>query len=180
MRVVFRLGNRNLYPWLFLLLAVSVNAIAYVLAPADKALELHLPITAAVAGFVHFLYSQHNYQTQLFVSLFDKFNARYTSLNEKLNDIITRAAVDLTEQETKTLFDYFNLCAEEYLFYKSGYIDQDVWRSWLTGMKHFAGNSAVRSLWKAELCAGSYYDFSLALVDAIPETLCQTKCQASL
>ena len=179
MRVHFRLGKRNLYPWLFLAIAGAANAVGYILAPGAKALDLYLPITAAVAGFVHFLYSQHNHETQLFVSLFDRFNVRYDSLNNKLNAIVTRPAVELTERETKTLFDYFNLCAEEYLFYKAGYLDQDVWRSWLAGMKHFAKNDAIRSLWEIELKSGSYYGFSLALIDAVPEPLCQSTRQPS-
>lgn len=176
MRVYFRLGNRNLYPWLFLALAVGANTAVYLLLPQAKALELYLPVTAAVAGFVHFLYSQHHQETQLFVNLFEKFNARYDSLNEELNAIVARPAEDrLTPEETKALFDYFNLCAEEYLFFKSGYIDQDVWRSWLAGMKYFAQNAAVRSLWESELSSASYYGFNLALFNVASSQVAPTR-----
>lgn len=168
MRTYFHLGNRSRYPWIFLVLAVALNAGVYLLVPQAKALELYLPVTAAVAGFVYFLYSQHHQDTQLFVNLFKEFNARYDSLNEKLNAIVARESADLSAEERTVLFDYFNLCAEEYLFYKSGYIDQDVWRSWLAGMKYFARNAAVRSFWESDLNSNSYYGFSVTLFDAVP------------
>jgi len=161
MRTYFRLGKRNRYPWVFLVLAALANAGIYCFAPEPKALELYLAVTGGIGGFVHFLYSQHNQDTQLFVTLFKDFNARYDLLNDKLNDMIDRNVSELSSEDKKVLFDYFNLCAEEYLFYKTGYIDQDVWRSWLAGMNYFARNASIRSFWKSDLKAGSYYGFML-------------------
>jgi hypothetical protein len=61
-----------------------------------------------------------------------------------------------------------NLCAEEYLYFKSGYVDAEVWQSWLRGMRFFAAKPEILSVWKEELASGSYYGFSLALLDAAP------------
>lgn len=169
MCIHFRLGRFNIYPWLFLAFTLVINMAVYLFFPQTKAMELYLPVTGAVAGFVYFLYSYHHQKTLLFINIFEKFNARYADLNEKLNSIFMRNAEDLTAAETDVLFDYFNLCAEEYLFYKSGYIDQDVWLSWISGMKHFAQNGAVHSLWASELKGGSYYGFSLAFFDVAHE-----------
>ena len=69
--------------------------------------------------------------------------------------------------EQKTLFDYFNLCAEEYLFYKAGYIDEEVWQSWLRGMAYFASNSRVLNLWREEIREQSYYGFPLEQVEQV-------------
>jgi hypothetical protein len=169
MHVHFRLGKHNIYPWLFIACAAVAYMAVYLLVPEAKAPELYLSVTGAVAGFVYFLYSQHHQKTQLFVTLFEKFNARYDSLNEKLNAIVIVQDEELTKNEKQAvLFAYFNLCAEEYLFYKSGYIDQDVWLSWIAGMKYFAQNNAIRSLWESELRSESYYGFSLALFHAVP------------
>lgn len=66
--------------------------------------------------------------------------------------------------DKQVLFDYFNLCAEEYLYYKTGFIDEEVWASWLRGMGAFAKVEHIRSLWQAELEAGSYYGFTLDLL----------------
>jgi hypothetical protein len=70
--------------------------------------------------------------------------------------------VSILESESRqTLFDYFNLCAEEFLYYKTGFIDPEVWQSWASGMKHFASVKHIRELWEAELGGGSYYGLTL-------------------
>lgn len=171
MRTHFRLDKRSRYPWIFLALAFLLNALVYVFVPQAKALELYLPITFGIAGFTHFLYTQHHQDTQLFVNLFKDFNARYDRLNEQLNAIIEDNSEELTIKDKKVLFDYFNLCAEEYLFYKSGYIDKDVWRSWLAGMKYFAHKAAICNLWESEIKENSYYGFSLKLFDTVPSQM---------
>lgn len=173
MHTNFCLGNRSRYPWIFLALASLANALVYFCVPQKEALNLYLPVTVGIAGFTHFLYMQHHQNTQLFVNLFKEFNERYDRLNEQLNAIVENNSEELTVQDRKVLFDYFNLCAEEYLFYKSGYIDKDVWRSWLAGMEYFARKAAVRKLWKSETSESetkenSYYGFSLNLFDTVP------------
>lgn len=163
----FHLGRRTRYPWLFLGLAVLANGAGYALLEPAKPFEMFIVITGVVAGFVHFLYSQHHKETELFVGLFNKFNERYDALNEKLNVIVTRDKdTSLSAEHIKTLFDYFNLCAEEHLYYASGYIDHEVWQAWIRGMQYFVMDADIRSLWETELSSGSYYGFKLELLDA--------------
>ncbi|AYH44033.1 hypothetical protein [Azoarcus sp. DN11] len=169
MRTPFGLRQRNYYPWLFIGLAVAANAAAFSLLPTRLSPELFLSVTGAVAALVHFLYSQHNHNTERFISLFRDFNAHYDRLNNRLNALLLRdGSLLLTIEDKQLLYDYFNLCAEEYLYFKSGYIDTEVWQSWLRGMKYFASNTEIRRLWCEELESGSYYGFSLALFDAAP------------
>jgi hypothetical protein len=164
----FHLRRRTRYPWLFIGLAATANGAAYALLQPAKPFELFILITGAVAGFIHFLYAQHHQDTELFTTLFARFNERYDGLNEKLNAIVARDKQgDLSSEDTKTLVDYFNLCAEEHLYYEAGYIDHEVWRAWTRGMKYFANDSKVRELWAAELSGGSYYRFKLVLLDAV-------------
>lgn len=183
MRIHFRLGKYNYYPWLFAGCATIAYIAVYFLAPPSRTPELYLSATGAVAGFVYFLYSQHHQKTLLFINLFEKFNARYGALNKELNTIVIAQSVCLSTEEKAVLFAYFNLCAEEYLFYKSGYIDQEVWKSWLAGMNFFAQNRTIRSLWDSELCSGSYYEFSLLLFNVVEtnhnEDTIQCKAQPS-
>jgi len=88
--------------------------------------------------------------------LFDKFNTRYDELNEKLNAILkSETGLILLPEQIDTLYNYFNLCAGEHLFYEAGYDDADVWCAWLCGMKYFASNAAVLTLWKKEIKSGS-------------------------
>jgi len=67
----------------------------------------------------------------------------------------------LRPEDVNVLYDYFNLCAEEYLYYKSGYIDSNVWESWTQGMKIFTNDDEIKRLWVHEIQSGSYYGFSL-------------------
>lgn len=162
----FILADRNRYPWIFLVFATVANAFIYFSAPIPKNIELLVPTTGVVAAFVYFLYSQHLQETRFFAELFWRFNERYDRLNDKLNSIVGRDnETMLSQQERQTLFDYFNLCAEEYLYFRTGYIDHEVWLSWIGGMQFFNKCPEINRLWVEELKAGSYYDFTLALLE---------------
>jgi len=63
----------------------------------------------------------------------------------------------LTEDEIKILFKYFNLCGEECLYAKKGFICEEVWRAWNNGMKFFRRNPRIIVLWDKELESDSYY-----------------------
>lgn len=127
--------------------------------------ELALSSLGGIAAFFHFLYTQHDTNTNRFIDLFRDFNARYDKLNEKLNAIYAQRPIEmLWPTEHQVLYDYFNLCAEEYLYFKAGYIDKDVWNSWLQGMAHFASNKEIYRIWQSELDQASYYGFSLSLL----------------
>lgn len=163
----FILAERSRYPWIFLILATMANTLVYFSASVPKNVELLVPTTGVVAAFVYFLYSQHLQETRLFVELFQRFNERYDGLNDKLNSIAGRENKSmLSQQERQTLFDYFNLCAEEYLYFKTGYIDCEVWLSWVDGMRFFSEFPDIGRLWADELKSGSYYGFTLALLNA--------------
>ena len=81
-----------------------------------------------------------------FMNLFIHFNQRY---NDKLNDIFNKyryiekekikkdiTKVKNTESESlnvdeeKLIIDYFNLCAEEYLWRSKNRIPKNVWKAW--------------------------------------------------
>lgn len=109
-----------------------------------------------------FLYSQHLQQSRLFKQLFTEFNGRYDKLNQPLNEIRDRpSGALLNPEDRKVLFDYFNLCTEQYLFFRAGYIDKNVWGSWCNGMSQFTEDPEIRELWEAELKSNSYYGFTL-------------------
>ena len=173
----YHLGRRASLPIIFIgMVAVLLGGASAILqfpsvqryAQSKNPLELFIALIGIAAAFTHFLYSQHHQDTQMFVNLFEKFNARYDKLNEKLNAIITRPInSQLSPDHRDTLYDYFNLCAEEHMFYESGYIDMRVWQAWLFGMKQFAEDDAVKRLWEQEIATGSYYNFKLSLLDAL-------------
>jgi hypothetical protein len=173
----FQLGHRANFPAIFLFAVVVLYCVGYALwgnedgqsfVQPKNAFELLAAVVGTAAALVYFLYRQHHQDTQMFVSLFEKFNTRYNHLNERLNAIVSRPADSpFLQAHRDALYDYFNLCAEEHLFYEAGYIDEMVWRAWLLGMKHFARDAAVRRLWEEEIITGSYYHFQLTLLDAL-------------
>jgi hypothetical protein len=120
-------------------------------------------ITALVGIFGTYLtwLSYKRNKAELFHKLFTEFNARYNKLNNKLYQIIN-SEKEIKSLEGKTLdglkmdyrnvaIDYFNLCAEEYLWNKKGYIDDDVWKAWQTGIMWWYNNSQIiRMVWAEE------------------------------
>ena len=159
----FQLGRRNSFPWIFIALVAVFFGFANCFQPLQKNIyEILISVVGGAAIFAHFLYAQNHQDTQMFVNLFEKFNARYDKLNEKLNAIISRPiGSPLAAENITTLYDYFNLCAEEYLYYEAGYIDEKVWQAWLRGMSYFAADESVHRLWEKEIESGSYYGFKL-------------------
>jgi hypothetical protein len=158
----FHLGNRKWYPWLFLALCAAFFAVAYQVAGRSLKIEWVISILAAAGGLTTFLYTQHLQETRLFTELFQQFNARYAGLNERLSAIAESRGEGMSREDRQVLMDYFNLCAEEYLYFNAGYIDDSVWKSWMQGMRAYAAVSAIRALWEEELRSGSYYGFSLS------------------
>lgn len=157
--MALRLHNKSWYPIVFLVGTSSVIAAWHRFA-ADHRPELLLSGVGAVAGFTYFLYRQHLDETKLFKELFVEFNERYDKLNNRLNTILLGPTEgDVSDVERELLFSYFNLCGEEYFFYKAGYIDDSVWKSWRRGMKAFFAHPRIRDLWNRDCKSDSYYGF---------------------
>lgn len=153
------LHNRRWYPLIFLS-GSAAAVVAWLRFPVVHRPELLVSAIVGVAGFTHFLYRQHLDETKLFKELFTEFNARYDALNDDLNTILFGPPEgSLSADEKEHLFSYFNLCGEEYFFYKAGYIDRLVWESWCRGMKVFFKHPRIQALWDQDCKADSYYGF---------------------
>lgn len=163
----FRLDNRRWYAWLFLVLCLGLFAVAYEFGGKDLKIEWVISALGAAGGLTTFLYTQHLQETRLFTELFQGFNQRYNELNQPLSSIAETAMLDIDGEKRQSLIDYFNLCAEEYLYFSAGYIDEAVWRSWARGMKSYADVPAIRHVWEQELGGGSYYGFSLRQLESL-------------
>lgn len=100
----------------------------------------------------------------MFKELFTEFNLRYDKLNAALeNAVHCNAQEGLTVRMREKLVDYFNLCAEEYMFYELGYIREEAWQAWLEGMRYYyENNDQIRALWEKELEQNSCYGFTSA------------------
>jgi hypothetical protein len=153
------LHNRRFYPLLFLIFITVVIA-AWLRFAAGHRAEILISAIGGVAGLTYFLYRQHLDETKLFKELFVEFNSRYDALSDGLNVILFGPTEGLlSADEREQLFGFFNLCAEEFFFYKAGYIDQHVWESWYRGMGVFFKHPRILALWEQDCKADSYYGF---------------------
>ncbi|SRR5258708_28202478 len=155
-----KLRNKRWYPFIFLVGAAAAIAVLH---PAlGNKPELVVSSIGAVAAFTFFLYKQHLDETRLFKELFDEFNKRYYKMSEGLNEIVYGTQqCEPSEPQKKLLFKYLNLCSEEYLFYKAGYIDNEVWNSWQKGMEDVFKHIRGSAFWEREKLNDSYYGFRL-------------------
>ena len=96
-------------------------------------------------------------ELRLFKELFVEFNARYDGLQNRLLSIAQRTDGELSSEESLVVYQYFNLCAEEFLFYRLGYIDPAAWFAWRNGMQFYLANPRIRRLWEKDVKSNSYY-----------------------
>jgi hypothetical protein len=87
--------------------------------------------------------------------LFTDFNKRYDALNDDILLIVNSAKADKTFElkpcQKKTIIDFFNLCSEEYFWFKRGRIDNKIWLSWSSGMNYWYQHDVINKLWKEEV-----------------------------
>lgn len=157
----FNLQDNTKLPLMFGVGCLAVLALSFSLS-ATARLSFTIPLLTAVGGITGFLYAQHTRDIQLFRELFREFNKRYGKLNDDLNKIRNRPPDQpLEDTDHGVLFAYFNLCAEEYMYFTAGHIDPRVWCAWVQGMRYFDQDPEIHKFWRGELRQGSYYGFTL-------------------
>ena len=124
--------------------------------------EFLLTLWATGLSALFLVQKQKLEETRLFTRLFESFNSRYDELNEGLNEIRDQPNTkELKDAQKALLYDYFNLCAEEYLYYQKGYIFQEAWEAWQNGMRVFMEDPRVRDLWEEDSKSDSYYGLAM-------------------
>ncbi len=125
-------------------------------------ISLLITLVGGLVSFFYFIQKQKIEELQLFKQLFTEFNSRYDKLNESLNKIVAEGPLKpLTPEEGNTLNDYFNLCAEEFLFYQRGFIYEEVWKAWHNGMKYYTASTRIGDKWEVEKKTNSYYGLKI-------------------
>jgi hypothetical protein len=161
-------ANHFIKHWLFKNYAL-VSGIAFVAAIVlffsgklpSMTWQVLVAIEGGILSFTFAAQKQQLEEVRLFRELFREFNERYDNLNEDMNRIYGEApAVPLRPDEVNTLFGYFNLCGEEYLYFVRGFIYPEVWKSWENGMKYFRRNPRIKKLWDDDLKTDAYYGLS--------------------
>ncbi|GGH14760.1 hypothetical protein FAZ19_07195 [Sphingobacterium alkalisoli] len=98
----------------------------------------------------------------LFKELFKSFNDRYdTRFNDLINCLKADESISLTMEQRNLIIDYFNLCAEEYLWKTKKRIPTDVWRAWRAGIEENLKVTQIKDLYESEVATPlgrmSYY-----------------------
>ena len=145
------------YWWLFSILLVAI--LWYGLVEQLRFSDL-APFLAVVLSGFYFLQKQKLEELKMFKELFESFNARYDGMNSQLDDIHGSQTEKLSNEEKQALADYFNLCAEEYLYFCKGYIYPEVWRAWHNGMLFYLANPRIKRFWEEEAASNSHYGLS--------------------
>ena len=112
-----------------------------------------IPIAIFATGIsISFGFRQYKIENdKMFKELFQSFNEKYDfKFNNELNNIEQKTKEDsnykLTEKQISLIMDYLNLCAEEYLWYTKGRIDETVWKSWEKGMKFYINIKSIKKV----------------------------------
>jgi hypothetical protein len=122
-------------------------------------------VTGAALGIFYFFQKQMLDESQLFEKLFTGFNERYGKIQSKLSHIHGGHLEDSEEVET-VLNEYFNLCAEEYLFYVEGRIHPRAWQAWCHGMLLQLKNPLIHEYWGKLVKSQSHYGITLEEIEA--------------
>ena len=150
------------YGWIALVAFASAIGIAWING-AKTDWKVVLGILSAALSFVYFVQKQKLEELKLFRELFTEFNKRYDLLHDGLNGLLLdKTKNEITDaKDLELLYNYFNLCGEEYLLYNQGYILPEVWTAWRNGMMIYYRDERIRSVWERELKTGSYYGLKL-------------------
>jgi hypothetical protein len=141
---------------------VGVLLITLVLCvPVPEKGAVVVALVASLLSLIFFVQQQKLAEMSLFRQLATDFNARYDKINGTLENI-ARAGRLQSLEDGQTAVDYFNLCAEEYLFYSEGFIHPRVWRAWCMGMLQYLEREPFRSMWTTESATDSYYGLTIA------------------
>lgn len=112
-----------------------------------------------IVAYISHRYNKHTQKMEhdrMMKDLFKEFNARYDKINHSLYEIEKKyKTLQDLEKNPKLeykLNDFFNLCAEEYFWYKKGRIDESIWNAWSDGMNDwYHGVDIIKEAWEAEI-----------------------------
>jgi len=99
---------------------------------------------------------------ELFTSFNDRYNSDFTKLINSLRGHPDKILEVHNEKSDESLIiEYFNLCAEEYLWYSKNRIPKSIWGAWKAGIKENLEIKQVREVYdketKTERGRKSYY-----------------------
>lgn len=145
--------------WWLLCLALPTTVLTLVI--LKEPVPTVVTVVGSLLSMAYFLQKQKLEELKLFREIFRECNERYDRMNDALTAIATKSDASLSQAERVQVIDYLNLCGEEYLYFKRGYIEPIVWEAWHAGMRAWIGTRNIGQVWEEEKNTGSYYDLPL-------------------
>jgi hypothetical protein len=129
--------------WLISVFAFIVLGMAWLqfFYPLQMKPEMWIGVIGSLVAIYFGLLRHWMDHDKMFKELFLELNARFDKMNEDLNAIVKKEPLKGGKSSNQVIQDYLNLCAEEFLWYRLGRIDEDVWISWKRGMDYYWQNS---------------------------------------
>ena len=156
--------RRSVWPWS--VAATILLGLVYLIAPSPyKSTSVLLIAVGGMWALAFYLHHRHAADAKVVKELLTEFNDRYDKLGSDLQFAIVHRGDFEKETELKFI-RYFNLCAEEWLFWCAGYIYDPVWRAWKNGMKQYSKDTRVMAIWDKEAETDSYYGFDFRKIAA--------------
>ncbi len=122
-------------------------------------------LIAAVGGLwalAFYRHQRHAEDAAFLKDLMEDFNTRYNEMNDELQSTLRKSG-EFQEAQELRFIDYFNLCAEEWVFKEMGYVPPRIWEAWENGMRQYGRDGRVARLWEKERASTSYYGFEFPL-----------------
>jgi hypothetical protein len=149
--------RKNIWTWCVVASAVVILLDIIVPSPYRSASVL-LAIVGSFWALAFYFHWRRANDARFVKELLSEFNDRYDKLGSDLQFAIWNRG-DFEKETQLKFIRYFNLCAEEWLYWKAGFIYEEVWRAWENGMKQYGRDPRVMALWKREEATDSYYGF---------------------
>lgn len=146
------------YWWILFIVSIIILLILFV---RNESTSTVVTFVGAILSIIYFIQKQKLEEMRLFRELFKDFNSRYDKMHADIYRIINDSNVDLSDDVRLKVIDYLNLCGEEYLYFKLGYIEPSVWEAWNNGMKIIVAKQPIQTIWRHEKLSGSYYNLPL-------------------
>jgi hypothetical protein len=152
--------------WTWCVAATAFVVIVYLVLPAPyRSSGVLLSVVGSFWALVFYLHRRHAEDARFVKELLTEFNERYDKMATDLQFALSSRG-DFERETDLRFVRYFNLCAEEWLFWRAGYIYDPVWQAWENGMRQYSRDPRVIALWKEEEKSNSYYGFKFPIVDA--------------
>ena len=137
--------------WGFILTAISFAIVIYLIWYKQVNTAMAIGIMGVFVSFYFGILKYKLENDKIFKDLFVTFNERY---NDELNDLLNTLRIEedrvLKNNEIKLIVDYFNLCAEEYLWYSRNRIPTTVWLAWKAGIMENLKINQVKEVYLQE------------------------------